>query len=105
MMELTANFAFGFDPLRPVHHHAVARSAEVAGDLFGPLERRVAGPSPADGEMRKGGRTAPFVDMIHHLVGFADDAVKRHHFIVAAFGSTLGARAIVAHDVKEEAVV
>ena len=50
-------------PLRPVHDHAVARAAEVAGDLLGPLERRVARPRPADREVREGLRPAPLVDV------------------------------------------
>ena len=59
VVELAADFALGFDALGPVHDHAVARAAEVAGDLLGPLERRVAGPGPADREVREGGRIAP----------------------------------------------
>ena len=62
-------------------------------------------PSPADGEVREGGRIAPVVDVRHHLVGFADDAVERHHLVVGAFRAALGARAVVAHDVEEERVV
>ena len=31
------------------------------------------------------------VDVLHHLVGFADDAVERHHLVVGAFGAALGA--------------
>ena len=43
--------------------------------------------------------------MCHHLVGFADDAVERHHLVVRALGAALGARAVVADDVEEERVV
>ena len=45
------------------------------------------------------------VDVIHHLLGFADDAVERHHLVVGAFRSALGARAVVADDVEEQRVV
>ena len=92
-------------PVRPVQHHAVARAAEVAGDLLGPLERRVARPGPADGEVREGRGAAPVVDVAHHLVGLADDAVERHHLVVGAFRSAFGAGAVVADDVEEERVV
>src|SRR5688572_18583794 len=57
VMKLAADFAPGFDAFRPMHHHAVARAAKVRGDLFGPLERRVTRPGPADGKMRERVRT------------------------------------------------
>ena len=88
-MKLAADFALGFDPLGPVEHHAVARAAEVTGDLLGPLERRIARPCPADGEVRERRRVAPSVDVLHHLIGIADDAVERHHLVVGAFRSAL----------------
>ncbi len=45
------------------------------------------------------------VDVVHHLVGLADDAVERHHLVVRAFRAAFGARAVVADDVEEERVV
>ena len=45
------------------------------------------------------------VDVLHHLIGFSDDAVERHHLIVGALGSALGARAVVADDVEEQRVL
>ncbi len=45
------------------------------------------------------------VDVVHHLVGFADDSVERHHFVVGAFRAALGARAVVADDVEEQRVL
>ena len=45
------------------------------------------------------------VDVVHHLVGFADDAVERHHLVVGAFRPAFGAGAVVADDVEEERVV
>ena len=105
VVELAADLALRLHALRPVEHHAVAGAAEVAGDLLGPLEGRVARPGPADREVREGGGTAPLVDVIHHLIGSADDAVERHHLVVGALGAALGAGAVVADDVEEERVV
>ena len=105
MVELAAHLSFGFDSFRPMHDHPVAGAAEMTGHLLSPLKGRVARPGPADREMRKGRRPAPILDVIHHLIGFADDAVERHHLIVGAFGSAFGARAVVADDVKEERVI
>ena len=64
-----------------------------------------AGPGPADRVVREGGRAAPVVDVRHHLVGGADDAVERHHLVVGALRPAFGARAVVADDVDEERVV
>src|SRR5437588_9767136 len=65
MRKLRTNFTFGFDPLGPVHNHAVARSAKMRCDLLGPLERSVARPSPTDGVMGKSTRATPFIDVRH----------------------------------------
>ena len=51
VVELVADFAAGLDPLRPGDGQAVAGAAEVAGDLLGPLERRVHRPGPGGGEV------------------------------------------------------
>ena len=45
--ELRADLALGLDPLGPVDDRAVARAAEVRGDLLGPLVGRVHGVRPA----------------------------------------------------------
>ena len=45
--ELGALLALGLNALGPVHDGAVARAAEVRGDLLGPLVRRVHGVRPA----------------------------------------------------------
>ena len=105
VVELAADLALGLDALGPMEHHAVARAAEVAGHLLGPLEGRVARPGPADGEVGERRGVAPGVDVRHHLVGFADDAVQRHHLVVGAFRTAFGAGAVVAHDVVEDRVV
>ena len=41
MMQLAAQFAPGFDPVRPVDDGAVSGTAKMRGDLFGPLIGRV----------------------------------------------------------------
>ena len=105
MVKLAAHFALRLDALRPVHDHAIARTTEVRGNLLGPLKGGVGGPSPADGEVRESARVAPRIDVVHHLVGFTDDAVEGHHLIVGALGAALGARSIVADDIEEERIL
>src|SRR5437762_7552174 len=63
--KLRTDFTFGFDPLGPVHNHAVARSAKMRCDLLRPLERSVARPGPADRVMGESTRPTPFIDVRH----------------------------------------
>src|SRR5213079_2630831 len=53
MSELGADFSLGFNPRRPMYNYTVRSSAIVRCDLFGPLERSVAGPCPANRIMRE----------------------------------------------------
>ena len=48
VVELGADAALVLDPRGPGDDQAVARAAEVGGDLLGPLERRVHRVRPAD---------------------------------------------------------
>ena len=105
VVELAADLALRLDALGPLQDHAVARAAEVARHLLGPLERRVRRPGPADRVVRERGRAAPVFDVARHLVVGPDDAVQRHHLVVRALGPALGARAVVADDVEENRVV
>src|SRR6266566_6855675 len=75
MRKLRTNFTLGFDPLGPMHDHAIARSAKMRCDLLRPLERSVACPGPADRVMGKSNGAAPFIDVRHVDCGITDDAV------------------------------
>ena len=105
MSELGADFSFGFDSRRPMDHHTVGGSAVVGCDLFGPLERRIAGPGPANRIMWERARGAPIVQMRHVNRGSADDAVQRHHFVVGTFRSAFRTGTVIANDVNEEGII
>ena len=51
VMELVANAAGILDVAGPGDGHAIARAAEIGGDLLGPLVGRVHRPGPADGHV------------------------------------------------------
>ena len=51
VMKLISNLAAGFDPFGPGDGQAVASAAEMAGDLLGPLKRRIHGMRPGRREM------------------------------------------------------
>ena len=50
VMKLVSNLAAGLDPCGPGDRQTVAGSAEMAGDLLGPLKRRVHGMRQAAGK-------------------------------------------------------
>src|SRR5262249_44820063 len=59
VMELVADAADIFDVAGPRHAHALARAAEVRGNLLGPAERRVKRPGPGNGHVVIGTVGAP----------------------------------------------
>ena len=87
------------------HHHALARAAEVRGDLLGPLERRIERPRPRHRHVRRGLRRAPDVVELHLLGDRNIDALNRGHVEGRADRGTLGAGAVVAADVDDDRVV
>ena len=64
MVELGADFAPGTDASRPVDNGAVARSAPVRGDLFGPLVGGIHGVCPAYSVVVVCLRCAELVDVL-----------------------------------------
>src|SRR5271169_2129299 len=72
MMKLRTDLSLRLDPLRPVHNRAVARAAEVRGDLLGPLVRGVHRVRPADGVVVVGVRSAELIDLALHELNRLD---------------------------------
>ena len=85
--------------------YAVARAAEVGGDLLGPGEGRIEGDGPAGGHMGEGGGASPFVDEGEEVFDLFLDAVEVGHLVEHADHAALGARAVVAGNVKDKRVV
>ncbi len=106
-MELAANLALSFHPLRPMHDHAVARAAPVRGDLFRPLIGRAKRVRPADRIMVVGLGRAEILDLRQQEFGRLDPrhAVQCRHLIEAAVERPLGGGAVVPDDVIDQRVV
>src|SRR6266699_4500550 len=85
MSELGADFSLGFDPRWPMYNYTIRSSAVVRCDLFGPLERSVAGPRPTNRIMREGARVAPILQMRHVDLGGVNDSIQRHNLVIGAF--------------------
>src|SRR5437764_9502989 len=102
--ELGANFPIGFNSRRPMDHDSVSSATVMRSDLLGPPKWRIASPCPADSVMWKGRRVAPVIEMRHVNLGGVDDPIQRHHFVIGAFWSALGARSIIAGDINEQRV-
>src|SRR5436309_8666242 len=105
MSELGADLSPGFNPRWPMYNYTVRSSAVVRCDLFGPLERSVAGPRPANRIMRKSARVAPIVQMRHIDLGGVNNSIQCHHLVIGAFRSTFCAGSVVAHNVNKQSVV
>src|SRR5205823_2147984 len=105
MCELGADLSLGFDSGRPMNHDAIRRSTIMGRDLFGPLERCVTGPRPANGVMRKGAWVAPIIEMRHVNRGSVDDPVQSHHLIVGALGSAFRTGSVIANNVNEQGII
>ena len=106
-----ADVAGVLDALRPGDDHRVAGAAEVRGDLLAPLERRVAGPRPGGGVVRREGVGAPGVeaavllDQRELLLRRQRDAVLHRHLVERAGDRAFHAGAVVAEDVDDQRVV
>ena len=64
VMELRADSAGIFNTVRPCDHERVARATQVRCHLLTPLERRVHGPGPADGNVVRGLRATQVINML-----------------------------------------
>src|SRR5262245_32264902 len=105
VMELGTDLARVFNSLQPGDDHAIARAAEVRGDLLCPLERRIASPSPAYRVVRRGAWQPEFVDPVQHLLEGRLEPIKRHDLVGGTLQRTLGARAVIADDVDDEGIL
>ena len=76
MVELGANAAGVFDPLWPSDDHTLPRAAEMGGDLFGPLERRIERPGPRHRHMWGGHRRAPDIVVLQLFGNRHIDALR-----------------------------
>ena len=95
------------DPVRPVHDGPVAGAAPVRGDLFGPLERGVHRPRPADRVVVVGARRAELVHLAQQELGSLKRGhpVEVRHLVEGAVDGALGRRPVVADDVVDDRVV
>ena len=99
------------DPLRPRDDHAVARAAQVGGDLLAPLERSVARPRPGARVVRRERVGAPrvepavSVDQRELLLGRQRDPVLHRQLVERAGDRALQARAVIAEDVDHQRVL
>ena len=105
MVELRPHLSLGGDAGGPVHHHAVAGTAEVAGHLFGPGEGRISGHGPTRREVVVGVLGAQLVDPAQLHVQRFLHAVEVGVLVVHTDHTTFRAGTIVAHDVENERVV
>ena len=104
-MELCPYAAGIFDTVRPDNDHALSSAPEVRCHLLGPLERRVEGPSPAHGVMRKCLIGAPGVIPFHLLVSGHRDAVEGGELIGSTESRAFRTGSVVAADVEGQRVV
>ena len=89
-MELGPSFALRLDALGPVNDQRIARAAEVAGDLFGPLERSVHRPRPTDGHVWLAGWLADLVDPLGRALQPELYAQQAGDFAEGAFQPAFG---------------
>ena len=106
VVELRADAALVLDPLRPGDDQAVARAAEVRGDLLGPLERRVHRVRPADRVVVVTSSAPPSSSIMRqHVLEVLGRGVEDGHFVERALQAAFGAGAVVALDVDDQRVV
>ena len=98
------------DAFGPGYDHGVARAAEVRGDEFRVVERRIAGPCPARVihvvglRAAEGIQAAEFVEGRELLLDRVGDAILGEQFADGAV-LALGAGAVVAEDVDDDRIV
>ena len=89
MGELGADAALVLDARGPGDDHEVAGATEVGRDLFHPLERCVAGPSPADRLMRLRVGIADRVEVLQVVLERSWKTVEGLDFIERAVGQLI----------------
>src|SRR6516165_12202085 len=100
MMPLRTQLALRSNALGPADDQRVARAAITAGDLLGPGEGSIAGDRPAGGIMIERQRTAEIVNVPHHVRERFGHAVENAVLVEGPVHAALGARPVVADDVK-----
>ena len=105
VVELVADAAGVLDALRPAHHHAGARAAEVRGDLLDPAIGRIHREGPRHREVGVGLVGAPRRDHGQHLLDREGEAVEIGDLVRRAVHRALGAHAVVAADPDDQRVV
>src|SRR5450631_33372 len=105
MVKLGADAALVLDTRGPGHDHAVPGTAEVRGNLLGPLERRIHRVGPADWVVIECSGTAEFVHAAQNLFEILRNGVEERHFVEQALWSAFSARAVIALDVYDQRIV
>ena len=85
MQELIAYASFVFGLGRPRDNHRIAGAAEVARNLFGPLERPIQGMSSSAREVTKPFWATDFIDTFQIVFPVFGKAIKKEILIEAAF--------------------
>ncbi len=89
MVELRTNATFIFNTLGPRDHKPVTRTAEVRGNLLGPLEGRISSVSPSHREMVESVLAAQRVHLGKNLVEVLWESVEESHFVKQSVQTTL----------------
>src|SRR5262249_16311468 len=90
--ELGAQTALVLDSCGPGDDHRVAGAAEVAGDLFRPLERRVHRVRPSGREVIEVLGAAELVDRLEVILPLLRDAVEEQVLVDRPLEAPFGAR-------------
>src|SRR5438552_18110048 len=105
MMELRADATLVLDARGPGDDQAVAGAAEVRGNLFGPLERRVHRMRPTDRVVIERRWATELIHAAQDFVEIFRNGVEKRHLVEQALWSTFGARAVISLDVDDQRVV
>src|SRR6266849_6967422 len=105
MVKLRADATLVLDARGPGDDHAVAGTAEVRGNLLGPLERSVHRVGPTDRVVIECRRATEFIHASHDFLEILRNGVEKGHFVEQALWTAFGARAIVALNVDDQRVV
>src|SRR5437667_9244380 len=105
MVELRADATLVLDARGPGYDHAVPSTAEVRGNLLGPLERRVHRVGPTDRVVIECCRTTEFIHAAHDFLKVFRDGVEKRHFVEQTLRSAFGARAVITLYVDDQRVV
>ena len=104
-MILLANAAGFFDAVGPINDEWIAGAAKVRSELFTPLKRRVAGPSPPSWILRARSVGADFVEALEHIGGRFTHTVAGGLDAKFTLHVALKARAVVTCDVDDNCIV